>query len=267
MKRESGFASLPSEALAHEGEADLGFRTMMNAPMTLAGLARSLLKGKIPHPDIEGNIVSEAIPAGNQWGQTLGEVIFLHPELDPTTREEALAHEKEHVEQGGRMSVGYPILNLLETLQLALRGKDPYEENRFERAAREAEERFRKKRGYQAGSLSLADLPYLLRYGMGAEEKDIATAMGKAPGYEAPGEASADWPGARRSMSAFLGAQKWGEDLPQLAQQIRNAIKFWGSPGFRYSEKGEEAPGWDVRMDEVVDRAVKEATLRSLLNR
>lgn len=385
----SGFASLPLEAQSLERKGispDVGFRTVMNSPMTLAGLIRSGLKGKMPYADAEGNILSDAPPAQNALGQTMGEVMFINPELDPETRRETLAHEKEHVRQGGRMSVLYPLLNALETGQLFARGKDPYEENRFEKAAERAREA--SKPQYQEGSLApltdalalppslppsltpaaapgilpgegpipsgpapskygglsprayalanpiygpggrrinqqklraqglvpgspgwlaagkpriqpaaagaappgpatppavapgpapaptqpqyaegtlsritdtLADLPYQLRYGVGAEEKDLATALGKAPGYEAPGAASKDWPAARRTMSAYLASQKWGGNTARAAQQIRNALKFWADPGFRYSQPGQEASGWDTRMDEIVARAAEEA--------
>lgn len=142
---QSGFASLPLEAQKRKGEADVGFRTFMNSPMTLAGLVRTALHGKLPRLDVEGNLISDATPAQDAYGQTLGEMIFLHPELDPATKQETLEHEKEHVRQGGKFSALYPIMNLLETAQLALRGKDPYGENRFEKEAEEARKEALKK--------------------------------------------------------------------------------------------------------------------------
>lgn len=120
---------------------------------------------------------------------------------------------------------------------------------------------------YQEGTLGqvagyLSDAPYKLRYGMGALDKDTATAMGKAPGYEAPQAASQDWTGARRAMSGYLAGDKWGEFLPNRFQDMRDTAKFYsalltGQQPIGYSEPGEEAPGIDMRLYEIQRRATR----------
>ena len=123
---------------------------------------------------------------------------------------------------------------------------------------------------YQQGSVEpprdvlsvLGDLPYQLRYGMGAQEKDDTTALGGAPGYEDPQAPGRDWTGARRSMSGFLGGKRFGETVPNLAQDTRNAVKFYkalmfGEQPIGYSEPGGEAPGIDLRLHDVQRKATR----------
>jgi hypothetical protein len=75
-------------------------------------------------------------PVGKVVACTLGHGVVAR---DRPTLEASRAHELEHVRQFARWGVLFPVLYLLESAGQWLRGRHPYADNRFERAACAAE--------------------------------------------------------------------------------------------------------------------------------
>jgi hypothetical protein len=118
-------------------------------PMTLIGLAFAYLVGAA-HGHVEWT--EEAIlargpladwllsrhPLGAMQAMAIGHVVIARDEPLPTY---VWRHEMEHVRQGARWGILFPIVYCLASLIAVLRGKHIYVDNAFEVAARRAEYR------------------------------------------------------------------------------------------------------------------------------
>lgn len=127
----------PTPRVGRESASRL-LRSLMNSPVTLAGLMEGLARGSSFSRGPGGTIVAEyddpsAIPRDD--AHTLGDVILRRSSLPPSRLPWTMTHELGHARQGKIAGPLLPAAAGITGATLAASGSDPYSDSPFEKSA------------------------------------------------------------------------------------------------------------------------------------
>ena len=104
-------------------------------PLTAGSLLAAKIRGLKTEETPEGAYrIERDVPAEGNYGQALGEAIWMNPDLTEQQDKGVYEHELGHVSQARDWGILFPIANAAEQLRALMTGEDP-QDTRFEQTA------------------------------------------------------------------------------------------------------------------------------------